>query len=75
MVMNTFFYGTLKTHPKFGEQYQVFTYEKEMPKDEDSLVKYFSSDLFYGIGEKTAKNCKHTRIKCCRSNTERRTGT
>ncbi|MGP4071426.1 SF1B family DNA helicase RecD2 [Piscibacillus sp. B03] len=49
------FYGSMKNHPKFGEQYQVFTYEKEMPKTEDSLVKYFSSDLFYGIGEKTAK--------------------
>ncbi|WP_175614916.1 SF1B family DNA helicase RecD2 [Piscibacillus halophilus] len=54
------FYGTLQTHPKFGEQYHVFTYEKEMPKTEDSLVKYFSSDLFYGIGQKSAKKIVDT---------------
>ncbi|TFB24894.1 ATP-dependent RecD-like DNA helicase [Filobacillus milosensis] len=54
------FYGTMQNHPKFGEQYQVFTYEKEMPKTEESLVKYFASDLFYGIGLKTAKKIVDT---------------
>ena len=49
------FYGNLSVHPKFGEQYDVFTYEKELPKTEESLVKYLSSDLFYGIGKKTAE--------------------
>lgn len=49
------FYGNLTVHPKFGEQYDVFTYEKELPKTEESLVKYLSSDLFYGIGKKTAE--------------------
>ncbi|RPF55538.1 SF1B family DNA helicase RecD2 [Aquisalibacillus elongatus] len=49
------FYGTIQTHPKFGDQYQVFTYEKEMPKTEESLIKYFASDLFYGIGLRTAQ--------------------
>ena len=49
------FYGTIIEHPKFGEQYDVFTYEKELPKTEDSLIKYLSSDLFFGIGKKTAE--------------------
>ncbi|MGM8214205.1 SF1B family DNA helicase RecD2 [Bacillaceae bacterium W0354] len=49
------FYGDIIQHPKFGEQYNVFTYEKELPKTEDSLIKYLSSDLFYGIGQKTAQ--------------------
>ncbi|MDQ0158716.1 SF1B family DNA helicase RecD2 [Alkalibacillus salilacus] len=54
------FYGQMQTHPKFGEQLSVFTYEKELPKTEDSLVKYLSSDLFYGIGQKTAKKIVDT---------------
>ncbi|GAA0457162.1 SF1B family DNA helicase RecD2 [Alkalibacillus silvisoli] len=49
------FYGTMQQHAKFGDQLQVFTYEKELPKTEESLVKYLSSDLFYGIGNKTAQ--------------------
>ncbi|WP_027963521.1 SF1B family DNA helicase RecD2 [Halalkalibacillus halophilus] len=49
------FYGVLQQHPKFGEQLNVFTYEKELPKTEESLIKYLSSDLFYGVGEKTAE--------------------
>ncbi|WP_017185313.1 ATP-dependent RecD-like DNA helicase [Alkalibacillus haloalkaliphilus] len=54
------FYGTIQVHPKFGEQLQVFTYEKELPKTEESLVKYLSSDLFYGIGQKTAQKIVDT---------------
>ncbi|PKR79081.1 ATP-dependent RecD-like DNA helicase [Halalkalibacillus sediminis] len=54
------FYGSMKSHPKFGEQYQVFTYEKELPKTEDNLVKYFSSDLFYGVGKKSAQRIVDT---------------
>ncbi|WP_223154984.1 SF1B family DNA helicase RecD2 [Alkalibacillus aidingensis] len=54
------FYGTIQNHPKFGEQLNVFTYEKELPKTEESLIKYLSSDLFYGIGKKTAERIVHT---------------
>ncbi len=48
------FYGKTETHARFGEQFHVFTYEKELPKTEESLIKYLSSDLFYGVGLKTA---------------------
>ncbi|MET3682503.1 exodeoxyribonuclease V alpha subunit [Alkalibacillus flavidus] len=54
------FYGQMQNHPKFGDQLNVFTYEKELPKTEDSLVKYLASDLFYGIGEKTASKIVDT---------------
>nr|WP_289036755.1 ATP-dependent RecD-like DNA helicase [uncultured Allobacillus sp.] len=49
------FYGKMESHPRFGDQFQVFTYEKELPKTEESLIRYLASDLFYGIGLKTAK--------------------
>ncbi|MFK4966989.1 ATP-dependent RecD-like DNA helicase [Lactococcus garvieae] len=49
------FYGKLTTHPKYGEQLQVETYEKAVPTSAAGLIKYFSSDKFPGIGKKTAE--------------------
>ncbi|QHS22857.1 ATP-dependent RecD-like DNA helicase [Virgibacillus sp. MSP4-1] len=49
------FYGNLYQHNKFGQQYQVFTYTREIPKTKDSLVRYLSSDIFYGVGKKSAQ--------------------
>ncbi|SET66351.1 exodeoxyribonuclease V alpha subunit [Salinibacillus kushneri] len=49
------FYGNLSQHAKFGQQYQVFTYTREIPKTKDSLVRYLSSDIFYGVGKKSAE--------------------
>lgn len=49
------FTGTLKTHPKYGLQFQVETFEKEVPSTEQGVVHYLSSDLFPGIGRKTAE--------------------
>ncbi len=54
------FYGDIQIHPKFGKQYNVFTYKKELPKTKDSLIRYLSSDLFQGIGKKTAKKIVDT---------------
>lgn len=45
----------MESHPRFGDQFHAFTYEKELPKTEESLIRYLSSDLFYGIGLKTAQ--------------------
>lgn len=50
-----FFYGTLERHMKFGTQYKVDSYQTFIPNTRDGLVAYLSSDLFYGVGEKTAK--------------------
>lgn len=49
------FYGKLVNHPKYGEQYNVLSYEISIPSDTDSLIMYLSSGLFKGIGSKTAK--------------------
>lgn len=47
--------GTMKTHPKYGVQFQLETFVKEVPATEQGLVHYLSSDLFTGIGRKTAE--------------------
>lgn len=49
------FYGNIHVHPKFGVQYDVFTYSKELPKTKESLIRFLSSGLFHGIGKKTAE--------------------
>ena len=48
------FYGAFVHHKKFGEQYHVDHYERYVPKTEEGLVSYLSSDLFPKIGKKTA---------------------
>ncbi|MEG1474454.1 MAG: ATP-dependent RecD-like DNA helicase [Longicatena sp.] len=47
-------HGTYVDHPRYGIQFQVSAYEKMMPSDETSLIRYFSSSLFSGIGKQTA---------------------
>ncbi|HLR41384.1 MAG TPA: ATP-dependent RecD-like DNA helicase [Virgibacillus sp.] len=48
------FYGQFEKHPKFGMQYRVDSYQTFIPDTKDGLIAYLSSDLFYGIGKKTA---------------------
>nr|WP_152525503.1 ATP-dependent RecD-like DNA helicase [Sediminibacillus terrae] len=49
------FQGTFEHHKKFGLQYEVNQFKRFIPETEDGLVAYLSSDLFYGIGKKTAQ--------------------
>ncbi len=49
------FFGSLVEHPKYGEQFQVDSYERCIPDNKDSMVEFLSSDLFTGIGEAKAK--------------------
>lgn len=49
------FFGYLHQHPRHGLQYQVHHFRKELPQSEDGVIQYLSSDLFEGIGKKTAK--------------------
>ena len=46
--------GTFETHPKFGRQLHFSAYEKAATLSEEGLVDYLASDLFPGVGEKTA---------------------
>lgn len=49
-------FGRLVTHPKYGKQWQVESFEKELPSTKEGVIHYLSSDLFPGIGKKTAEN-------------------
>lgn len=49
------FYGNLVNHEKYGEQFQVDSYERCKPQEKDSIVEFLTSGLFKGIGEKKAK--------------------
>ena len=59
------FYGELIDNPKYGFQYKVNKYEKIMPEDKDGLILFLSSDIFPGIGEKTAKQIVDTLGEDC----------
>lgn len=49
------FTGKIVTHPKYGKQLQADKFEKDMPQSRDGIIHYLSSDLFKGIGKKTAR--------------------
>lgn len=53
------FYGTFERHAKFGMQYQVSSYQTFIPDTKDGLIAYLSSELFHGIGQKTAAKVVH----------------
>ncbi|WP_445490233.1 SF1B family DNA helicase RecD2 [Niallia sp. 03133] len=54
------FFGDFKEHPKFGTQFHVDSFRKEMPQTKQGIITYLSSDLFKGIGRKTAENIVET---------------
>ncbi len=47
-------YGNMVTHPKYGPQFAVDSFEIKMPSKEEELITFLSSDLF-PMGEKTAE--------------------
>lgn len=53
---NYIFYGNIIEHYKYGFQFEVFSYEKIIPEDSDSLITFLSSELFKGVGVKLATN-------------------
>jgi exodeoxyribonuclease V alpha subunit len=50
------FFGEFKEHPKYGKQYEVRYFKKELPQSKEAVILYLSSDLFKGIGKKTAEH-------------------
>lgn len=54
------FYGKMKEHPKFGQQFQAERFQKEMPKTREGVVSYLSGELFKGIGKVIAENIVDT---------------
>ena len=49
------FNGEFKTHPKYGSQFVVESYEKVLPNDKEAIIRFLSSSLFPRIGRKTAE--------------------
>lgn len=47
--------GVYEEHPRYGMQFQIGHIEKSKPNDEESLIRYFSSAQFPGIGKKSAE--------------------
>lgn len=54
------FFGEIKEHPKFGKQFQATHFRKDLPQSKQGIVSYLSSDLFKGIGKKTAEKIVDT---------------
>ena len=52
---NYILYGEVIDNQKYGFQYKVNRYEKLLPDDKDGLIMFLSSDIFPGVGEKTAE--------------------
>ena len=48
------FQGDYTIHPKYGKQFQIQSYEIVLADDESEIIRYLSSSLFKGIGEKQA---------------------
>src|SRR3954447_6346899 len=57
---NYIFYGELKDHPKFGQQFHATHFRKDIPQTKQGVVDYLSSELFKGIGKKTAEKIVDT---------------
>lgn len=49
------FYGKKVIHEKYGEQFQVESYERCHPEEKDSIMEFLTSGLFKGIGQKKAQ--------------------
>lgn len=47
--------GSWVTHPIYGNQFQIDTYEKTIPKTEEGIEKYLSSGVIKGIGSGLAR--------------------
>lgn len=48
------FQGEYIIHPKYGKQFQIKSYEIILADDKNEVIRYLSSSLFKGIGEKQA---------------------
>lgn len=49
------FIGDYEIHPKYGKQFKLSEYRIVLAKESDEIIKYLSSPLFKGVGQKLAK--------------------
>ena len=55
-----FFYGKGVTHPKYGFQFDVESYERIKPEGKDGVIEFLSSSLFKGVGKRLATSIVNT---------------
>ncbi len=48
-------YGKWVHNPKYGRQFRVEQFEKQLPADTASILRYLSSGAIHGVGPKTAQ--------------------
>jgi len=53
--VNYRFFGEVTNHPKYGIQYNANRFERMVDNTYEGLMDYLSSDLFKGVGQKTAQ--------------------
>lgn len=53
-------YGRWVHNPKYGRQFKVEQYERQMPADAASILRYLSSGTVKGVGPKTAQRIVET---------------
>ncbi|MBM4762391.1 ATP-dependent RecD-like DNA helicase [Bacillus sp. B15-48] len=54
------FFGQFMEHPKFGVQFQATHFRKDLPQSKQGIIAYLASDLFKGVGKKTAESIVET---------------
>lgn len=47
--------GNYVEHPKYGKQFKINQAKKELPKNNEAIIRFLSSDTFPTIGKKTAE--------------------
>ncbi|MBQ8472918.1 MAG: ATP-dependent RecD-like DNA helicase [Bacilli bacterium] len=52
--------GEFQEHNKYGEQFNISSYQKVIPTDENGIIKFFTSDYFKGIGDTKALDIYET---------------
>ena len=52
--------GTWQTHPKYGQQFKIESYEETLPATISGIQKYLASGIVKGIGPSTA----HRMVRC-----------
>ena len=68
-------YGTYKLVKKYGQQFEVDSFQKEMPQSEVAIIKYLSNGNIRGVGkvlaERIVKKFKENTIEILRKTPER----
>lgn len=52
--------GDIVDNPKYGAQFNVTSYERNIPTGKEGIIEFLSGGLFKGVGEKTARQIVNT---------------